>query len=105
MAQTQEIDINRMPGQSLAEFDPGTLTAAVGDLIFWSNGDEHAAHWPARIGNDGQINKTSWFDAEIPIKLKDDPAPASDYVFFNKAQTVQYACALHPHETGTIIVA
>ena len=100
MAQTQKISIDRASGQALAGFSPPKLTAGVGDDIFWSNNDEQAEHWPAPSVD----KKTDWMDNPIPIKLPDQPAPTSRYLSFSGATTINYVCALHPQETGTISV-
>jgi hypothetical protein len=45
-------------------------------------------------------------DAPIPGKLPDQPAPTSQQTLtFSGATTVVYVCALHPEETGTIVIA
>jgi plastocyanin len=101
MAQTCMITIDRKPGQALADFNPQSLTVAAGDIINWCNNDETDAHWPAPIKG----KSDDWMDNPIPIKLPDQPSPTSQQqLSFSAATNVTYICALHPEETGTIIV-
>jgi plastocyanin len=105
MAQTWIIAINkvshRKSGQPRATFKPESQTVAVGDIISWRNNDS-VPHWPAP----SVAGKTDWMDFQIPGKKKNQPAPTSQQALsFSAATTVTYVCALHPDETGTIIVA
>jgi plastocyanin len=101
MPRTWKISIDQVPGQSLAVFNPASLPVAVGDLIFWSNNTADP-HWPSPAGKP----KDFWFDAEIPGKLPDQPAPTSSQISFASAgpPPVSYVCALHPQMTGEIVV-
>ena len=100
MAQTHIIAIDPQPGQSSAKFNPPSLTVAAGDIIYWRNNCD-SPHWPAP----SVAGKTNWMDYQIPAKLPGQPAPTSQQaVSFSAAATVTYLCALHPSETGTIIV-
>jgi len=97
MANTQQIDINQAAGQGGAEFTP--VTVAAGSLVFWSN-NTSAKHWPAPQGGPAD----GWLDAEIPGKLPGQDSPVSPQVGLGAAGTVHYYCAIHPNETGTIVV-
>jgi len=103
MPQTQMISIDDQPGQTLAKFEPQSLNVASGDLINWRN-NTSSPHWPAPKGKP----KDTWMDAEIPAKLPTQPAPTSPQTLsfgaVTQPTTVEYVCALHPEETGTIIV-
>ena len=108
MGQTQMIKITPTgtAEESQVTFDPPTLTAAVGDLIYWQNDDEFSGHWPAPIVN-GVIQPLNWMDAAIPVKLAGEPAPTSQQaVSFSGVTTgITYGCAVAGHtETGTIII-
>jgi plastocyanin len=99
MVQTRMISINDQPGQDLAQFDPPSLPANPGDLIFWSN-NTSAKHWPAP--KDQPAN--TWFEAEIPGKLPGQPAPVSSEFSPDTVGKIVYVCALHPEEEGVIDV-
>jgi plastocyanin len=100
MPQTQMISIDEDRGKGTAVFNPSSLNAAAGDMINWRN-NTSSPHWPAPKGKP----KDTWMDAEIPGKLPDQPAPTSQQALsFSGATTVEYVCALHPEETGTIVV-
>jgi plastocyanin len=94
------IDIDQKQGQAQAEFNPQSLTVAAGDQINWRN-NTATPHWPAPKGKP----KDTWMDYQIPGKLPGQPAPTSQQTLtFGAAMTVDYVCALHPEETGTITV-
>ncbi|HVG18087.1 MAG TPA: hypothetical protein VNI02_03475 [Blastocatellia bacterium] len=108
MAQTCMITIDKVencpPGQPQAAFDPQNLTTTAGTIITWCN-NTSSPHWPAPKDQNGNVSKTAWMDAEIPGKLFDQPSPTSQQgLSFSKATTVNYVCALHPEEVGTITV-
>jgi len=86
------------PQPPLARFDPNPLAqVAPGDQIFWANND-NIAHWPGLLNPDGSINETYFIPNQIaPHSTSDAFAAAAD-------ATLQYACSLHPDETGTIQV-
>ena len=103
MAGTQMIAINPIasptPSQT-AEFVPQNQTAAVGDIVFWQNNDETSAHQPKPTNGADD----DWTDP-IPKKLPGQPAPTSlRNPTFGEAGTYDYVCALHPGETGSVIV-
>jgi plastocyanin len=97
MADTQQIDILQAKGQHQAKFTPVEVT--VGSLVFWSNHTSNK-HWPAPQGGPAD----GWFNAEIPGKLPGQDPPTSSQVGFGVAGTVNYYCAIHPNELGTIKV-
>lgn len=100
MPQTCMITIDEKPDEELAEFNPQTQTVKAGDIVNWCN-NTCIPHWPAPKDQP----KDTWMDAEIPGKLPDEPPPTSQQqLSFAGAMTVDYVCALHPEETGTIIV-
>jgi plastocyanin len=100
MPRTWKISIDQAPGQTPAAFNPASLPVSAGDTIFWSNNTADP-HWPAPSPG---VPRDTWFDAEIPGKLPDQPAPASSQLTFASAATVSYVCALHPQMTGEIVV-
>ena len=121
MAQTRMIDINdtkghaketkrhaketkgqakETKGQALATFTPAIQEVAAGDLVNWRN-NTATPHWPAPKYQPAN----TWMDAAIPGKLPDQPAPTSQQTLsFSAAMTIDYVCALHEGETGTIKV-
>ena len=100
MPKTCMIDIDDKPGQTFAEFTPQSLTVAAGDLINWRNNTSN----PHRLVLKSHPEMT-WVD-ELPGKLPDQPAPTSQQGVSFSGPTptpVDYVCAFHPEETGTII--
>ena len=75
-----------------ATFVPKTQTVCVNDSVFWANGDK-IAHQPCPVRN-----PTGFM--EFPVT----PGASSAQVSFGTPKTIKYTCALHPAETGTIIV-
>ena len=78
-----------------ARFDPPVLEAYVGDHIFWENTDTDS-HWPGLQNRDGTIRKTFFMPNQLP------PSDVSS-LFVPTEGTFNYACSLHPGETGTIV--
>jgi plastocyanin len=100
MKQNWRIDIDEVPGEGTA-FNPPTVTVAPGDLVFWRN-NTNTAHQPVATPS-----PPDWQVSEIPGRqpaFPDDPSPTSGTVSFAGTGTFAYICALHPSETGTIIV-
>lgn len=86
-----------------AAFNPQNQTVSAGDVIYWRNNTPDQ-HQPAPIIN-GNISPSAWMDTPIPGKLPDEPPPTSQQgVSFSGATKVNYACALHPNEKGTLTV-
>ena len=83
------------PG-SPATFDPNPITVVQNDSVFWHNSDPKNAHWPAPSAD----NKTAWLDFQVP------PNSESSQISFNPGApyTLNYVCALHEGEKGTIKV-
>jgi len=79
-----------------AVFDPSPLTVRVNDSVFWSNGDQKHAHWPAP----NAANPKAWLDYQIA------PDSESSQISFNPPApyTLNYICVLHPGEKGVINV-
>jgi plastocyanin len=79
-----------------ATFDPKTQTAQVNDSIYWANGDQTQAHWPAPSAS----NPKGYMDYQIA------PGGVSTQIALNPPApyTLNYVCALHPGETGSIQV-
>ncbi|HEX8153726.1 MAG TPA: hypothetical protein VF698_11395 [Thermoanaerobaculia bacterium] len=69
-------------------------SGAGNDAIFWVNEDQTAVHQPHPQGG----AKDAW-GPEIP------PHESSSQLNLDQAGTYAYACAIHPDETGTIVVA
>jgi plastocyanin len=108
MANTCIISIDPSADPSCAEFNPRTLTAAKGDLIYWRNNTSQS-HKLVLKANPSVV----WIE-QIPGKLPNEPAPTSQKaITFNAATAatgIDYICADHQScvnagkEIGTIIV-
>jgi plastocyanin len=96
------IAIDEKPGQTFAEFNPRTVTVAAGDLINWCN-NTSVSHKLVLRADPSVV----WVE-EIPGKLEGQPSPTSQTgVTLGAATTstgIDYMCANHPDEIGTIIV-
>lgn len=96
------ITIDDVPGQSYAAFNPRTLTVAAGDLINWCNNTSRSHKLVLK--SDPSV---VWVEM-IPGKLDGQPAPTSQTGVTLGAATsstgIDYICADHPDEIGTIIV-
>lgn len=90
-----------LPGT--APTSPFTLNLTKGESVVFRNRDPREQH---------QITNTSvvpvkadfWFPYPLAPFAKGQPADVSSEVFFATPATVKFGCALHPSETGTIIV-
>ena len=95
------ININPNPSKSRpASFDPPVLGPPAqevepGDQIYWANNDTRA-HWPGLQAPDGSINKSYFMPNQIA------PNSQSSTFAVGSSGTLNYACSLHPGETGTI---
>jgi plastocyanin len=102
MPKSYLIAIDETPGQDFAQFNPRTLTVAAGDVINWRNNTSRSHKLVLRA------NPSVVWVSEIPGKLEGQPAPTSQKgVTFGAATTstgVDYMCATHTQEIGTIIV-
>lgn len=76
-------------------FDPLTQQAQVGDGIFWVNDDVNVDHQPYPAGGD----TNTWCKVPLTGSERSDP------VNLAVAGTVEFACALHPDEKGSVFVA
>jgi len=96
------IDKNITPPPA-ATFTPPSLSASVGDQIFWTNYDS-VAHWPGLLKDDGTIDDTFFMPNQIAANVF-LPAPDCSPIFGSGAAfTFKYACSIHPDEQGVIIV-
>jgi plastocyanin len=77
-----------------ATFNPTSQTVVVNDSVFWFNSDPTQAHWPAPKSGP----KTGFMQFQIA------PNSPSAQVSFGVPTTIDYVCAIHPNETGTIVV-
>jgi plastocyanin len=94
----------KVPPPPLATFTPKSLTASVGDQIFWTNYDT-VAHWPGLLQSNGSIDKTFFMPNQIAANVN-LPAPDSSPIFSSGAAfTFKYACSIHPDEQGEIVVS
>jgi hypothetical protein len=97
------IDINpidRPQSNETAEFDPTIQRVNRGDIVFWRNNDEQSMHQPMPVG--GRPN--DWVNL-IPVALPGDPATSTRLGIVQNPRTVlNYVCALHSEEKGTIEV-
>jgi plastocyanin len=80
------------PGPAVFEFDLSPQDVKVGDQVIWSNTDT-LAHYPTPVG------QTYAF---MPNQI----APGSTSPAFapGTAATITYTCAIHPEETGSLVV-
>ena len=94
--------ISQPTSNKTAVFNPQSIRALAGDLIFWVNNDEHYVHQPKPVNGADD----AWVTSPISVK-QDDIAGTSNPVSFSAGTTrngVPYVCAQHSGETGTIIV-
>jgi len=95
---TWTISINKGPAGQEAVFSPNPLPeVATGDQIIWSNKDS-IPHYPGLVNEDGTIDTAFFMPNQI---AKDSTSPAFSP---GVAATLNYACSLHPGETGSIQV-
>ncbi|HYP28566.1 MAG TPA: hypothetical protein VE262_17780 [Blastocatellia bacterium] len=92
------ININNLPGAqpgaAQAAFAPKKQTLGVNEAFVWSNNDG-TAHWPAPSTS----QQNAWFQAPI------QPGQKSPVFYLTQSNpNLTYVCALHPNETGTIVV-
>lgn len=73
-------------------FSPQETQAQSGDALFWFNEDQHTTHQP--VPDTGTWN--------IPPIPGDS---SSDQLRLANAGSFSYHCAIHPDETGSIVVA
>lgn len=76
-------------------FQPQTQQAQAGDAIFWVNEDVDVRHQPYPAG--GQHSE--WCANALTGSERTDAIALAD------AGTIEYLCAIHPKETGTIVVS
>jgi plastocyanin len=100
MAIERQITIRTNPGGSpRITFDPDPLQARTSDQIFWTNGDSQP-HWPGLVKSDGTVDKTFFMPNQIA--QGGDTSPVFSTIVTG---TLNYACSLHPGETGRIVIA
>lgn len=92
------INIKNLPGAQSgtpqAAFAPANMSLGVNEAFVWSNNDV-AAHLPAPSAS----QPNAWFSSPI------QPGQKSPVFYFKQSQAkFTYVCALHPNETGTIVV-
>jgi plastocyanin len=82
---------------------PFTLNLTKGESVVFRNRDPREQH---QITNTGvrPVKPDFWFPYPLATFVNGQPADVSSEVFFSTAGTVKFACALHPSETGTIVV-
>jgi plastocyanin len=78
-----------------AGFQPQNQQAQVNDAIFWVNDDRDVQHQPYPVG--GETN--AWCKAAL------SGSERTDSIALENAGTIDYLCAIHADETGTIVVA
>ncbi len=99
--QTIEIVTNPIPsvGQPGA-FEPQAAVCCAYDTISWHNADTEA-HQPTPDAAD----PTAWFDFQIPAGgTSDTLAPGPNTTTPGAPYVLNYVCAIHDKETGTITV-
>lgn len=97
MSVQHRINIKKGRSDTSVSFEPSLLEVRAGDQIFWHNTDSQP-HWLGLKQSDGTIDRTFFMPAEI--------APSETSILFSPATegNLNYACFLHPDETGTISV-
>lgn len=99
---TQMIEIKTNPTPTPSQpavFDPKAAVSYAYDTITWHNGDS-AAHWPAPNAS----NPTGWFQFQIPAGGTSDTLSPGPNTTPATPYTLNYVCANHPDEKGTITV-
>ena len=99
---TQMIEIIPNPTPSSGQpgaFAPQAAVSYAYDTITWHNCDSQA-HWPAP----GASNPTGWFKYQIPPGGTSDTLAPGPNSTPTAPYTLNYVCANHPEETGTITV-
>ena len=101
-----EIKAPTGPTGQPAVFVPRTQECVPYDTITWHNADSQA-HYPAPIIG-GIVKKDGWFEYQIPPGGTSDtlaPGPSlSGPTGPTAGYPLNYACALHPNERGSIFV-
>jgi plastocyanin len=77
-----------------AAFIPQTQSIIAGESVVWNNSDSQP-HRP--MPKNGPSD--AWLEKDI------EPGESSPFVAFDTVGSDPYVCALHPEETGTIVVA
>lgn len=78
-----------------AGFQPPVQEAQAGDAIFWVNDDIDVQHQPHPAGSAA----TTWCTSPL------SGSERSDSIALANPGTIEYLCAIHPRETGRIVVA
>ena len=105
MAQDRMIQIDRAPGETLAIFDPTPKLVNFNDTVTWRNNDPTEAHWPAPVpASGGQFDPSGWLPSQILAGGTNFQALTFGSANTSVDQTIQYVCANHQNEKGTIIV-
>jgi plastocyanin len=103
---TYMIEIEPIPAPTptqTANFDPPAQGVLAYDTITWHNGDD-CPHYPAPVVN-GSVVPKGWFDNQIPPGgTSDTLAPGPNTTDPTASYTLNYVCALHKDEKGTITV-
>jgi plastocyanin len=86
---------------SSVQFAPSPASIPVNTSVVFRNDDAGAAHQPVPAG---QTNPNFWFTHPLAAFVPGRPADTSDEVLFTTKGDVEYVCALHAGEGGTIIV-
>lgn len=95
---TWTISINKGHANQGAVFSPNPLpNVAPGDQVIWANNDA-IPHWPGLVNEDGTIDQTFF----MPNQIAKDSTSTTFSPGVNA--TLNYACSLHPGETGSIQV-
>jgi plastocyanin len=93
----RQININKSGGG--IAFSPATLNANTSDQIFWTNNDDKP-HWPGLADGTGKVTNPTFF---MPNQIAPN-GDTSPIFSASTGNTFQYACSLHPNETGSIKV-
>jgi hypothetical protein len=97
-----EIEINPNPTPTPAQpavFDPQDAVTYAYDAVIWHNSDS-VAHLPAPSA----ANPNGWFSDELAPGDTSDTITPGPNTTPSEPYTVNYVCANHPEEKGTITV-
>lgn len=81
-----------------ATFSPSPRRAMLGDNLYWTN-NTNEAHQPWPLENGEPAPAPGWNVPPIPPQESSPSLPVPD-----TGSPLPYCCALHPDETGEIVV-
>jgi plastocyanin len=99
---------------NVVSFHPNKLTLGNNDFVIWANEDaapdqdpstaDGGRHWPTPAGKADDW----WMSDSLPPAQAGQPSATSPNIAFGARgtadQVINYVCALHPGEQGTIVI-